>query len=101
MVEQTGSVQTNYIQELYEDLYIKSAMDVEATIDLISWLENVSQGEEVLQGAHLCLESPCLPGKLPSEVVGEFKQFWNTTTDRPSLDSILAIRSSLYRFQSL
>ncbi|WP_425059365.1 hypothetical protein SCACP_40530 [Sporomusa carbonis] len=101
MVEQAASIEAKYLQELYEDLYVKSAIDINATIGIISWIEDISRGENAAKENWLCPETSCLPGKPPMELVAEFMKFWTTTTERPTLDSILELRNSLYRFQSL
>jgi len=101
MVEQTDLAENNYLNELYRDLYIKSAIDINATITIISWIEDLSRGANIVNKNGAFSETPCLPGKPPTELVADFERFWATSTKRPSLRNILELRNSLYRFQSL
>ncbi len=101
MVEQTAIVEKNYLTELYKDIYIKSAVDIDATINIISWMENLSYGVNTINHNGLISETSYLPGKPPIKLLAEFKQFYTTCANRPNLKDILELRDSLYRFQSL
>lgn len=101
MSEQTDAVEDNYLNQLYKDLYLKSAMDINATIDIISWIEDLSHGEKSETYNGMFAENLYLPGKPPIELVTEFKNFWATRTEEPSLNNIFELRNSLYRFQTL
>jgi len=101
MSEQTDLVDKNYLNELYKDLYIKSAVDVDATIDIISCIEDLSRGGNIINEKGVCSETSLLPGKAPMELVREFKKFGAISTKGLILDNILELRNSLYRFQSL
>jgi len=101
MSEQTNAVENNYLNQLYKDLNLKSAMDINATIDIISRIEDLSQGENYETFNGMFAETLHLPGKAPMELIAEFKKFWATHPERHSLSNILELRNSLYRFQSL
>jgi hypothetical protein len=101
MVEQTDLVEADYLNDLYKDLYIKAAMDINATIAIISWMEDISLDTSTIDPSDVFSKVLHLPGKPPMELVTEFKGFWATSSKRPSLDKILDLRNSLYRFQSL
>lgn len=101
IVEPMSSVESNYLNELYEDLYLKSAIDSNATIDIISWMEDFIGGTDSVNDYVVFSESFCLPGTPPLKLAAEFKNFWNNNTKQLSLSNILELRNSLYRFQSL
>jgi len=101
MGEQTVGVENNYLNELYKDLYLKSSMDVNATIDIISRIEDLSCGASAVANNEIISQTSCLPGKQPMTLVTDFEKFWATTTQHPSLNNLLELRNSLYRFQSL
>lgn len=101
MLAQINQIETNYLHELYEDLYVKSAVDINATISIISWILDLASGENVTEEYHVYPEIPYLPGKPPRELIAEFKRFRAAATGSFSLDPIFELRNSLYRFQSL
>lgn len=101
MFAQIDPIDTNYLQGLYEDLYVKSAVDINATIGIISWIADLASGENLAKEYPIYSGISYLPGKSPIELIDEFKRFWSTTTETFSLDNILELRDSLYRFQSL
>jgi hypothetical protein len=101
MFAQIDSIETNYLHGLYEDLYVKSAVDINATIGIISWIVELASGGNLAKEYQVYSEISYLPGKPPIELITEFKKFWATTTETFSLDNILELRNSLYRFQSL
>jgi hypothetical protein len=101
MFAQIDPIETNYLHGLYEDLYVKSAVDINATIGIISWIVDLVNGENLEKEYQVYSEFSYLPGKPPMELIAEFKRFWATVTGAFSLDNILELRNSLYRFQSL
>ncbi len=101
MVEQTAAEQDNYLDELYKDLYVKSAVDTKTTIDIISWMEDLSCGVNTENQNDVFSMSSCLPGKPLMELIAEFRKYWVTNNTQPKLDIFWELRDSLYRFQSL
>lgn len=99
MTNQSAGAETDYLPTLYEDLYRKSAMNVDATIRIISKLEELSFGRTTADNL-CCLNRDLLPGKPPQELIAEFKTFL-ATDSKPDLQNILELRNSLDRFQSL
>jgi hypothetical protein len=101
MFAQIDPIGTNYLHELYEDLYVKSAVDINATIGIISWILDLASGENLAEEYHVYPEISYLPGKPPRELIAEFERFRDAATASFSLDNIFELRNSLYRFQSL
>lgn len=86
------------IDELYRDLEIKAAIDVDATVKLIEALEPVLAG--VSTGGQLPA-IPTLPGKAPAELARQAARLRGVLGPALNAGKIINLRDSLYRYQSL
>jgi hypothetical protein len=60
MIDQSAGAETNYLPTLYEDPYRKSAMNIDATIRIISKLEELSLGKTTAANNLCCLDKDML-----------------------------------------
>jgi hypothetical protein len=89
---------------IYADLMSKAALDAGATLTLIAALEAVFAGREeseALAGAGVTEAVRALPGKTPGELAGETAALRVLADGPAGMAKIVALRDSLYRYQSL
>lgn len=91
------------LEELYADLTGKAALDADATVRLIEALEAVFAGGDagkVLVDAGLENADNLLTGLLCREMAGEVAALRGQTDAAAIMARIVALRDSLYRYQS-
>lgn len=89
-------------EELYRDLEIKAAIDVDATVAIIEALEKVAGGSAAgLIPAGAFPASPGLPGKTPLALAEQAARLRPALLQAPYAGRLAALRDSLYRYQSL
>lgn len=94
----------NCLEELYLDLEMKAAIDVDATVRLIEALEDIVGGknpDEVMLGTALIDSGLVLPGKSPMELGRKVIDLRGQGINSANLHKIIGLRNSLYRYQSL
>ncbi len=90
----------NRLDAMYRDLEVKATLDADETVRLLEALIAVFAGREP-DGMIPGEPGQALPGMSPRALAGEAAALRKSSGDTLNVGSIIALRDSLYRFQSL